>query len=164
MIATHLIRIYNRRHNTVRLELNLPALERLIGGDTELELHLRQQIVQEFARRHLKEVTATATYEAALESAKQLVNEAAKESFDIENLATSHLWPTTGFRLKSMIEELVKQHAQKAVDEAVKGIIEYQKRYWGQEMARAVDAALNKELNRLIHDGIQQRLNAAAKV
>ncbi len=32
----------------MRLELSLPALERLIGGDTEAELHLRKQIVQEF--------------------------------------------------------------------------------------------------------------------
>ena len=39
---------------TVRIELNLSALERLLGGDSEIELGLRKAIVQEFATRHLR--------------------------------------------------------------------------------------------------------------
>lgn len=147
----------------MRLELNLPAIERLIGGDTELELHLRQQIVQEFAKRHLKEVAEKATYEAAIEATKQFVNGAAREAFDIENLTVNHLWPTVGYRLKAMIESLVKEHAQKAVDEALLKIIEHQSRYWSEEIKRAVKKVVDRQIEKEIEEGIRKRLEAAAK-
>ena len=38
----------------MKLELNLPALERLIGGDTEIEIGIRQQIVEQFCKHHIK--------------------------------------------------------------------------------------------------------------
>ena len=34
--------------------MNRPALDRLLGGDTELEVELRQQIVDQFTTKHLK--------------------------------------------------------------------------------------------------------------
>lgn len=145
----------------MRLELNLPALERLIGGDTEAELQLRKQIVQEFAKRHLKEVAESATYEAALEAAKQYVNEAAKETFGIENLVTSHLWPTVGYRLKSMVESLVKETAQKVVDEALLKTIEYQKNYWGREVRQMVEKAVDRQIEKEVEEGIRKRLETA---
>jgi len=38
-----------------KIQLNsLSALERLIGGDTELEVEIRNSVVQEFAKKHLK--------------------------------------------------------------------------------------------------------------
>jgi predicted nuclease of restriction endonuclease-like (RecB) superfamily len=147
----------------MKLELNLPALERLIGGDTELELSLRRQIVEEFARRHLKEIAEKATYQAALEATKQFVNEAAKEAFDIENLTVSHKWPEVGYRIKSIIETLVKENAQKAVDEALLKIIEYQRRYWSKEIENAVKKGMDRQIEEEIKKGIQQRLEAAAK-
>lgn len=147
----------------MRLELNLPALERLIGGDTEIELQLRKQIVQDFAKRHLKEVAETASYEAALEAAKQYINEAAKETFGIENLATSHLWPTVGYRLKSMIESLVKETAQKVVDEVLLKTIEYQKTYWSRELRAMVEKAMDRQIEKEVEEGIRKRLEAAAK-
>ena len=147
----------------MRLELNLPALERLIGGDTEIELHLRQQIVQEFAKRHIKEIAATATYEAAIAAAKQFVNEAAKEAFDVENVATSHLWPTVGYRLKSIMEKMVTDSAQKIVDEELRKYIEYQKRYWAKEVESTVKKAMAAEIEKAVSEGIKQRLEAASK-
>jgi len=40
---------------SVKLQINSKeALERLIGGDSDLEVELRNSVVQEFANRHLK--------------------------------------------------------------------------------------------------------------
>lgn len=40
---------------SVKLQINSrEALERLIGGDSELEVELRNSIIQDFANRHLK--------------------------------------------------------------------------------------------------------------
>ena len=148
----------------MRLELNLPALERLIGGDTELELHLRQQIVQEFAKRHLKAVAEKATYEAAVEAAKQYINAVAKEAFDVEHLATSHLWPTVGYRLRSLIENLVKESAQKIVDEALAKFIQHQSHYWRGEVRKAVEQEMERQIEKEIADGIRKRLEAAKAI
>jgi len=38
----------------IKLTLDSSALDRLLGGDTELELELRQSIACQFAKRHLK--------------------------------------------------------------------------------------------------------------
>jgi cobalamin biosynthesis protein CobD/CbiB len=145
----------------MKLELTLPALERLIGGDTELEVALRRQIVEEFSRRHLKEVASTAIHASAIESAKQLVNAAAKEMFDVENVATSHLWPTVGYRFRSMIESLVRESAQKVVDETLLKVVEYQKTYWTEEVRRMVEKAVNRQIEEEVRDGIRKRLEAA---
>ena len=43
----------------VKIQINsLEALERLIGGDTQLEIDLRNSIVQEFSKKYLKAVAA----------------------------------------------------------------------------------------------------------
>jgi uncharacterized membrane protein YheB (UPF0754 family) len=39
----------------MKIQINsLEALERLIGGDTQLEFDIRQNIVEEFTKKHLK--------------------------------------------------------------------------------------------------------------
>lgn len=146
----------------MRLELTLPALERLIGGDTEMELNLRKQIVEEFSRRYLKDVAESAACSIAVEEAKRHVNALAKEHFGISQVV-DNLWPTIDSRLKAMIESLVQAHAQKAVDAALLNIIEYQKRYWGKEIEAAVKKAMDRQIEKEIEDGIRLRLEAAAK-
>lgn len=38
----------------MRVELTTKALDRLIGGETEIEVHLRHQVLEQFARARLK--------------------------------------------------------------------------------------------------------------
>ena len=41
----------------MKIQINsLKALERLIGGDNELEIEIRNSIVQEFTKKHLKSI------------------------------------------------------------------------------------------------------------
>jgi uncharacterized protein YajQ (UPF0234 family) len=148
----------------MRIELDSSALDRLIGGDTEVELHLRKQIVQEFAKRQLKVVAETTAYGDAVEEIKQHVNKLVKEHFGVENLVTSHLWPTIDYRLKSMIESLVKEHAQKAVDVALLEIIEHQKHYWNRAIEAVVKKNMDRQIEKEIEKGIRERLEAALKI
>lgn len=44
----------------MKIQINsLEAVERLIGGDTEMEIEVRNSVVQEFAKKHLKAVAET---------------------------------------------------------------------------------------------------------
>lgn len=149
---------------SIKLELTLPALERLIGGDSEMEVSLRQQIVNEFASRNIKELASQEACRAAMEATRDLVNQIAKDTFGLENLATNAAWPMISNRLRSMIESMVQEHAQTAVDRALLRIIESQNRYWATEVNTAVRKAINMEIDKLVKDGIQQRLDAARNI
>ena len=145
----------------MRLELTLPALERLIAGESEITLELRKQIVQEFSKRHLKEVAESASYQAAIDVAKRVVNEAAKEAFDIDNLATNMVLPAISSRLKSMLESFVQKTAQQAADNALANIVKYQQHYWSRELTEMIRKAMDRQIEQEIEDGIRRRLEAA---
>lgn len=58
----------------VKIQINsLEALERLIGGNSEMEIELRKAIVLDFAKRHLKPLVAdlTAQYSSVIRKAVQ---------------------------------------------------------------------------------------------
>ena len=53
---------------SIKIQINsLAALERLIGGDSELEIELRQSVVEAFARKHLKVVVNSEVFKEAVD-------------------------------------------------------------------------------------------------
>ena len=58
------------QHSVTRLSVNLPALERLIGGDSEMEIQLRHQIVEAFATKYLKALVNTGPIQLAISRAE----------------------------------------------------------------------------------------------
>ena len=68
----------NRNRADVKIQINsLEALERLIGGDTGLEVDLRASVVAAFTRRYLKDIVATEAIQQAKEDIEtQIKNEA----------------------------------------------------------------------------------------
>lgn len=61
----------------MKIVLDVPALERLLGGDTELEIELRKNVANEFANRHLSVLAKQvfAETEVIKEAVKQQVFE-----------------------------------------------------------------------------------------
>ena len=90
----------------LRLQLDVSALERLIGGDTELEIEIRQGIVQTFATKHLKGILDAGDF-------KNFLN--AESLFVRENLAkaiTEHIGSTKwsqGTYIYDMSPELLER-------------------------------------------------------
>lgn len=57
---------------STKIQINsLEALERLIGGDTELEIEVRNSIVQEFAKKYLKGIINEELMTVAVNRAKK---------------------------------------------------------------------------------------------
>ena len=144
----------------MKLQLTIPALERLIGGDTEIEVDLRKQIVHEFAKRHLKNVADEEIHKAAVDEVKKHVNAAAKEAFDINGVLGA-TWPDASRRLESMVKSVVESSVQQIVDEALAKVIQRQNHYWTQQLADVVDRAVHRDIEKLVEQGIQKRLKAA---
>ena len=60
----------------MKIQINsLDALERLIGGDTEIEIEVRQSVAENFAKKHLKSLANDELNKAASESFINIIKE-----------------------------------------------------------------------------------------
>ena len=59
----------------IRIYLDLPGLERLIGGNTEAEIEIREGIVRTFARKHLKELAGIQVFGPYLEKIRSAIEQ-----------------------------------------------------------------------------------------
>lgn len=55
----------------MKMQLDAAALERLLGGQTEIEVELRSAVVQAFAKQHLKAVASSDAFETFLATEAQ---------------------------------------------------------------------------------------------
>ncbi len=145
----------------MQMVLTLPALERLIGGDTEIELLLRKQIAKQFVESHFSGLVDDEVAARVVKAEAAMVDVAAKAELGIENLVGGNRWPNISYRLQSIIKDEAEKLAQECVNEALKKIIEYQKRYWDKEITNAVTKALEANIKQQIADGVQAKLQAA---
>jgi len=149
----------------MRIELNLPALERLIGDDKDMEFCIKKQIIHEFSKRHLKEIADSESCALAAKEIKEYVNKIAREAFDIENLVNQRgLRAEVGDRLRSIIQSLVNDKAQEVINDILIKKIEEQKKYWEREIHKAVEKAINHQIAIEVEEGIRKRLDAAKNI
>jgi|SRR5580698_266804 hypothetical protein len=97
---------------------NLEALERLIGGDTILEMDIRQNIVEEFTRKHLKSLVNSdlmAKMEVAIKNEvnKELVSKFCPQGSYYDS-----------FSLTPKATELIDGYIETAVSHKIGAIIE----------------------------------------
>lgn len=64
----------------IKLHLDLPALERLIAGDNDVEIAIREGVVQSFAKRHLKAVANSEAMQPYLKKVSAAINRELKKS------------------------------------------------------------------------------------
>ena len=97
---------------------NLEALERLIGGDSETEIEIRNAIVQEFAKKHLKGI-ATEEY---VKLSEEAIKQAIKDEYFIETKSKS-AWSNTVLSFNPKILSKIKEELKLVVKEKVEKII-----------------------------------------
>lgn len=97
----------------IKIQLNsLEALERLIGGDSELEIDIRNSVAQAFAKKHLKRIIS----EEMLDKIKNDVDRELRDDlFNKDVPGKSWLYGT--------IKNDLKREIKKAVESEVKSII-----------------------------------------
>lgn len=154
--------------NGVTIQINsLEALERLIGGDSELEVGLRGGIVQEFAKRHLKGI---ADERLISEGRRAIIN-----YIDENYIKLIRYNPTTyGSKpaLKTLIEEDVKSSVSTEINRAIREYMEkdetlilIKQRLDDKVIAVAArieeelaDAILTKRIDDLVNKKLKERL------
>jgi hypothetical protein len=101
----------------VKLQINsLEALERLIGGDSQFEMELRNSVVQSFANKHFNAVVRDEHFQKELEKTKKAVTaEVEKEIAEVKSG-----WNNKSVKLSDDIKNAIKHQVTYVVRDAVR--------------------------------------------
>ena len=133
----------------MRLELNLPALERMLAGDSEIEVHLRHQIVEEFAKKHLIAIQKDETFKEMLKLYQ--AQQGAAVQAEIAAMRASMQGGNSGLRwsfeepFKQAFEQLMKTHLERSKKELDEAILSAA-RIMSRELTGMVRAEIQKEI------------------
>lgn len=147
----------------MRLELNVQALERLIGGDTEIEAHLRNQIVQEFAKKKLKSIIGSEELRLTLDAYAVELKNTVKENIGLTikdrwSQVEGDFFPLIKSRIEKLVDNSVRDAIQRAIAETVEKYSASYIREIENKIARAVDADIAKR----VKDAIAEKLKAVS--
>ena len=95
---------------------NKEALERLIGGDNETEMTIRNNIVQDFTRNHLKALVNNEGIQKAVNEVQSLLRQEVTKQLT-EQLKVSHWHSDTV--LNSATKQLIDSHTNNTVYQSV---------------------------------------------
>ncbi len=147
------------RGQPVKLSLNREALERLLGGDTQLEIDLRYQVVKEFSKRHLKEVVESPLYAKTLREITAILDQEIKEQ--VGTTTYSIVWqdiPTIKGTVKELIEGAVQKAIRDVVTELVNDAAEKRREEWKGYIDRKAKALFDQDIQTLVKDEFKKIL------
>jgi len=150
--------------NNLTIQINnLQALERLIGGDSQVEIEIRNSVVQKFAEKHLKPLANCEPVTSTLHTIKQEILKTVQEKCekDIATFKTEYyngrisevkLNPSIKAEIDSQVRNLVDEAIRKSVDEAIK--------FWanGAEVEKRIERRFEYYTTEHINTTIKTRL------
>lgn len=149
----------------MKIQINsLEALERLIGGDSELEFDIRQSVVEAFTKKHLKNIT---TVELLGKVQQGLANEIKREllvevgsgynkSFQLSERAKDLLSDKFKLTLSETIEKFVEQKTnERGIIQQINQQLETQAKWIANQLSEGV---LEQRLNKLVDAKIKEKL------
>ena len=153
---------------SIKLQINSKAaLERLIGGDTELEMEIRNNIVQEFTSKRLKGLI-NAEFE------KKIIDQSLKEMFEQFNSgfngSSIRLSKKQESIISSLIEQTIRDLIQLEIEEYFKNndnikklvgdCIEYT--IWNT-VQKVVNTKLEESLKNVINTDVEKAIKTIVK-
>lgn len=138
------------------------ALERLIGGDSAVEVEIRNNIVQDFTNRYLKGLMNASTIKDAVqryhENIHKTIQDEIRERFGNVNgyYRTIDLTP----EIKAAIKKEIENNFSALVDKVVKEKFSDIEKHIQQSVNLAVDYQIGVKVRELV----KQKIEAALKV
>jgi hypothetical protein len=105
---------------------NLEALERLIGGQSDVEIEIRNSVVQKFAEKHLKPLANCPEITSTLSAIKDNIAKQVKEKCekDIATFQTSWGGSITDVKLNPNINAEIERRVRVLTDEAIRKAVD----------------------------------------
>ena len=143
---------------------SLPALERLLGGDSEAEVSLRQSAAAAFAENHLTgiitEEMAKSIRKSVAEVVTAAINAKRDELFSYDNAHRIQISDTLRDKICMAVEECAKNSIDSILSDTTKKAIErltYER--VDTIVCRTVEARYNMDIKELVAKGVQERLS-----
>lgn len=143
---------------------NLAALERLIGGDSQLEFEIRNNIIQAFANKHLKPLVNDYKFDAMLKKVQESGQEEAKKVIEekLGKFETKN-WREY-FSLNDNIKTAIRQSAQEKIMEQVDAAAkEVTDKFTPEYLDKLIEKRVNEEVLFRIRDGVKNKLEQVSK-
>lgn len=151
---------------STKIQINsLEALERLIGNDNALEIEVRNNIVQEFAKKHLKALVNDSVFQNTIHACKkelqaEVDNKVAEKIGEVKKNSWGEV---TGMTLRKDIKDQIGTVVREKIDgqiaEAVEGGIKlYQS--GSNEIENVVTRKFNYHIEKYIDSEVQSRLKS----
>lgn len=144
---------------STKIQINsLEALERLIGNDNELEIQVRNNIVQEFTKKHLKSIVNETTFKTEIETFKRKL----QEEFDNklkESIATVKRYHYGGIEnvtLHPEIKTAIDRHIREKMDERIAEAVEGGIKHWEQDVN--IEDRVKKRMDYYVTQHINQEV------
>ena len=151
----------------MRMDLSLPALERLIGGDSEIEVHIRQQIVDNFAKQYLKKNFNQTMVESAMrpfvEELKAQTQRVVQDLFKQESNPSSTTFNNNAkFEIKKAVEDYMTKVIQVTAQEKMDARLKQDQDYYQRMIDNRLKVFLDKEIETRVQAEVARRLKVAA--
>lgn len=136
----------------MRLELTLPALERLIGGDSEVEVQLRRQIAQAFTFRYLKGIVDKDMVEVVR---SQVVGECQQE---LERLLAARVGQlkSVGGRYQVQLEQGLQKRLDAYIANHLDSLIAAAVERYERHIQSSVELFIRSKMNEQIRDSVRR--------
>ena len=149
--------------NNLTIQINnLSALERLIGGNSEVEIEVRNSVIQKFAEKHLKAMANCEPVTSTLKTIKESILGYVKQKVDTE-IATfkkDYYNNITEVKLNPAIHAELDRQIRSKMDTFVFETIQASVKKWSDEMK--IDERIEKRVayftDGYIRDEVKKRI------
>lgn len=150
---------------SIKLQINsVEALERLIGGDSEIELQIRENVVQDFTNRHLKGLHNNLLSSGINASVrKELIDLKYLKEQGGKLLMDSTLQSLIQIGVSGQFNELISNQISSHAVEAQQTLLDDINKRW-ERVTASIDRLLSQEsvderLNKLVDSRLKNMLN-----
>lgn len=135
----------------MKVTLTIPTLERLIGGDTELEVEIRKSIVYEFSKRHLSAV-AKEVY-GDIEKAKEQIR---TQVLGDMGAVKMEAWSSGRYKLTSDATEAIRSSVRQVIRDEVAVAAQQAWTELRSEVLASVKRCYDREALAIIKDQVRK--------
>jgi hypothetical protein len=147
---------------SVKIQINsLEALERLIGGDSELEIEMRKSIAYDFTTKHLKSLANDPAVQAHMDKARSQLTETVRVEVEkkLGGLVRTNNYPYTAFAFNTETRQYIDKAVSDRFEEFVKTKVAEAMKVWTPEQInKIVDREVVHQIHTKVRDGVKARL------
>lgn len=143
---------------------NLQALERLIGGDTEVEIDIRNSVVQAFSEKHLKAIASSDALNSKLNELKRdLTYTYNKEVRTQIGEIKKDYWGTVESKINPDLVAALKKQVDSNISDLVRSLVDAKLEEVYKNVEEKVSKRIDYFTNIYIDKEVRSRIENALK-